>query len=209
MLNLLGSDPLAFALLAAALVMALTVHEFAHAAVADRFGDKLPRSMGRVTLNPAKHLDPVGTLLLVLVGFGFAKPVPVNGEKLGRWPMMWVAAAGPISNILLALMTALLLRALPPELLLSGDGIGTLATAMMYFLSVNITLAVFNLLPIPLLDGSRIIGAIVPHMGRALAELERTPYASLGIMAFLILFREPIGNLIRVVQRAVFALILH
>ena len=211
MLELLQYDPVAFVVTALALVMALAFHEFAHAWTADRFGDPTPRSQGRVTLNPLKHLDPFGTLLLLLAGFGFAKPVMVNMARLNRWQNLWVAAAGPLSNILLAALALLLLRVLrvlPPTLLLSETSFNTLGIALFTFLSINIVLAAFNLLPTPMLDGSRILGGLVPPLGRALHEFERSPYAFFGVMAFILLFRGQIGQIIKTIQDWVFSIAL-
>ncbi len=192
LLSLLSSNPLAFVIIAAALVMSLTFHEFAHAAVADRLGDPTPRRFGRVTLNPAAHLDPVGTLLLLFASFGFAKPVPVNPGNLGRWGMLWVAAAGPVSNLLIALLSAVLLRLLPQSAL----GVQILTTV----LSINIVLAVFNLIPIPLLDGSRILAALFPKtLGRSLAEFERLPYSFVLVFVVIIAARPVIGNIVNTV----------
>ena len=199
LLSLLTSDPTAFVIIALALVLSLAVHEFAHAFVADRLGDPTPRRYGRVTVNPLKHLDPFGTLLLLVAGFGFAKPVPVNPGNLGRWGMLWVAAAGPISNLLIALIMAGLLVVLPhTDLVLR---------VLLTVLGINIVLAVFNLIPIPLLDGSRILGALVPSLGRSLSQFEAMPFSFLIVMAFIFLAREPIGVLIGNVQRFVLGLV--
>ena len=193
LLSLLTSNPLAFVIIALALVLSLAVHEFAHAYTADRLGDPTPRRAGRVTLNPLAHLDPFGTILLLFAGFGFAKPVPVNGNNLGRWGMLWVAAAGPISNLLIAVLAALLLKFLP-------------LTSLTYLvlntvLGINVVLAVFNLLPIPLLDGSRIIAAIFPRtLGRALMEFEMQPYSFILVLVLIYLGRPVIGNVVGTVQ---------
>ncbi|WP_310582434.1 site-2 protease family protein [Deinococcus sp.] len=193
LLSLLTSNPLAFVIIALALVLSLAVHEFAHAYTADRLGDPTPRRAGRVTLNPLAHLDPFGTILLLFAGFGFAKPVPVNGNNLGRWGMLWVAAAGPISNLLIAVLAALLLKFLP-------------LTSLTYLvlntvLGINVVLAVFNLLPIPLLDGSRIIAAIFPRtLGRALMEFEMQPYSFILVLVIIYLGRPVIGNVVGTVQ---------
>ena len=95
LISLLSTNPTAFVVIALALVFSLTIHEFAHAYTADRLGDPTPRRFGRVTLNPLAHLDPFGALLLLFAGFGFARPVPVNFNNLGRWGMVAVAAADP------------------------------------------------------------------------------------------------------------------
>ncbi len=192
LISLLTSNPTAFVLIAAALVLSLTVHEFAHALTADKFGDPTPRRYGRVTLNPLAHLDPFGTLLMLLVGFGFAKPVPINPSNLGRWPTMWVAAAGPISNLLIALLCALLIKVLPYSPLT--------VSVVLTVLSINVTLAVFNLIPIPLLDGSRILGALVPSLGRSLHEFEMQPYSFLIVMGFIYLMNGPIVSFIQSVR---------
>ncbi|MDV6374353.1 site-2 protease family protein [Deinococcus arenicola] len=192
LLSLLTSNPTAFIIIALALVLSLAVHEFAHAYTADRLGDPTPRRYGRVTLNPIAHLDPVGTLLLLVAGFGFAKPVPINPSNLGRWGTMWVAAAGPISNIIIAFLCAILLKVLPTTQIS--------LTILLTVMGINVVLALFNLIPIPLLDGSRILGALVPSLGRSLAQFEALPYSFLLVMGFIFLAREPIGNIIRTVQ---------
>ncbi|UBV43181.1 site-2 protease family protein [Deinococcus taeanensis] len=199
LLSLLTSDPLAFVIIAAALVLSLAFHEFAHAWTADRLGDPTPRRYGRVTLNPVRHLDPFGTLLLLLVGFGFARPVPINPNNLGRWGTMWTAAAGPISNLLIALVCAVILK-------FAGSG-GLMGTILMTVLSINVVLAVFNLIPIPLLDGSRILGALVPSLGRSLAQFEAQPFSFVIVMVFIYLFGGQIGTLISAVRGWVFGAI--
>ncbi|MFC4639852.1 site-2 protease family protein [Deinococcus hohokamensis] len=195
LINLLSSNPTAFVIIAVALALSLTVHEFAHAWTADRLGDPTPRRFGRVTLNPGKHLDPLGTLLLLIAGFGFARPVPVNPANLGRWGTLWVSAAGPLSNLVIALVAAVLLKVLPHTALT--------VTVLLTVLSINVVLAIFNLIPIPLLDGSRILGALVPSLGRSLAQFEAMPFSFLLVMGFIYLAREPIGRLIDTVQSAV------
>lgn len=199
LINLLSTNPAAFVVIAAALALSLTVHEFAHAWTADRLGDPTPRRFGRVTLNPGKHLDPLGTLLLLLAGFGFARPVPVNPANLGRWGVLWVAAAGPLSNLVIALVAAVLLKVLPHTDLS--------VTVLLYVLGINVVLAVFNLIPIPLLDGSRILGALVPSLGRSLSQFEAMPFSFLLVMGFIYLAREPIGRLIDSVQGGVLGLV--
>ncbi|HET6439010.1 MAG TPA: site-2 protease family protein [Anaeromyxobacter sp.] len=152
------------------LVLSLTVHEFAHAWSARRLGDDTASRMGRMTLNPLAHIDPIGTLLLPLLGipFGWAKPVPVNparfrpGVRMGTG-MALTAAAGPASNILLALLLSATFAALEryiPGWLAQGRGIGELLEIMIV---LNVNLALFNLLPIPPLDGSRIVDGFMPQ----------------------------------------------
>ncbi|ADV66930.1 site-2 protease family protein [Deinococcus maricopensis] len=200
LINLLSSDPLAFVIIAGALVLSLTFHEFAHAWVADRLGDPTPRRYGRVTLNPARHLDPFGALLLLVAGFGFARPVPVNMNNLSRWGGLAVAAAGPLSNILIAVVTTVLLYVLPHTQL----SLQVLLTV----LSINLVLAIFNLLPIPLLDGSRIVAALFPRtLGRSLMEFEAMPFSFVLVMVFIYIARGPIGDILGTVQGFVLRLI--
>lgn len=211
LISLLTSNPTAFVIVAAALVLSLTVHEFAHAWVADRLGDPTPRHYGRVTLNPAAHLDPFGTLLMLLVGFGFARPVPVNFARLGRWGGLAVAAAGPISNLIIALLCALIMKAVPVSSIFAVSSgqleLTTLGKILDDVLSINVTLAVFNLIPIPILDGSRILGALVPSLGRSLHEFEMQPYSFIVVMAFIYLMNGPISSLINQVQHWVLGLV--
>jgi Zn-dependent protease len=141
-----------------ALLIAATIHEFAHAWMADRLGDPTPRHQGRLSLNPVVHLDLVGSLLLLLFGFGWAKPVQVNARNFEdpRKGMLLVAAAGPLANITMLFLIGLLpqLGVLP----LSGVTAGLLREVLV----INAILAVFNLIPIPPLDGSRILAGLLP-----------------------------------------------
>ena len=149
------------------LAIAFTVHEFAHAWTADRFGDDTPRMNGRLTLNPLAHLDPIGSLLLLVAGFGWAKPVPVNPYALGKsspLAMMWVALAGPMSNFLMAIVAAIPVRiALANPDLLDLSQQPFVLTFLENFLIINLSLMLFNLLPIAPLDGSKIAVAVLPE----------------------------------------------
>ena len=148
-------EPQIIILLIPALVFSLSFHEFAHAWMAYRLGDNTAARLGRLTLNPIYHLDPVGSLALLLMGFGWAKPVPVDSRYLEnpKKDMVKVAAAGPISNIILAVVAALALRLLFNTDLLNHN----IKTFFIIFMQINITLAVFNLLPVSPLDGSQIL----------------------------------------------------
>ena len=148
-------------LLIPALVFSLSFHEFAHAWMAYRLGDSTAARMGRLTLNPMSHLDPIGSLALLLMGFGWAKPVPVDPRYLKnpRQDMVKVAAAGPISNIILAIIAAFVLRLLFDTDLLSNS----VKTFFIIFMQINITLAVFNLLPVSPLDGSQILSPFLEN----------------------------------------------
>lgn len=157
-LTLLGEDPLAFVLVAIALIEALALHEYAHALAADLQGDRMPRAFGRLTLNPAKHLDPLGTIMIFLVGFGWGKPVEFRPEALSskRFGAAIVALAGPMMNLLLAVVAALLAA------LLSVEPFSVIGKFLYIFFSMNVLLAVFNLLPLPPLDGSRLLTIFLP-----------------------------------------------
>ena len=145
------------------ILVMLPVHELAHAWVATKLGDDTPRWNGRLTFNPFAHLDLWGTLMLVLFGFGYAKPVPVNPRNFRnpRRDMALVALAGPLSNLLMAVLALLLFRLLK-FMPVSGMALMVGATLVNIVAPINIGLAVFNLLPIPPLDGSRIFSAILP-----------------------------------------------
>lgn len=147
-------------------LMALVLHEYAHARVADRLGDPTPRASGRLSLDPLAHLDPIGTLMLVAFGFGWARPVPVNPYYF-RNPvagMAYVAAAGPATNVLLALAAFVVARLWWPP--------GLVGEALLYTAYINVFLAVFNLIPVPPLDGSRVLRAILGRRGQWLDAAE-------------------------------------
>jgi len=151
-----------------AILIALTFHEFAHGYVAYRMGDPTAKNMGRLTLNPLAHLDPLGTIMIFLIHFGWAKPVPVDPRYLGnpKRDMMWIAAAGPLMNMALALITGILIRIFIGAGLANGQAGETVGMVfqMLYFsLYINLALAFFNLLPIPPLDGSKILAGMLPH----------------------------------------------
>jgi Zn-dependent protease len=175
------------------LIIAITFHEAAHGFVARRLGDNTASEQGRVTFNPLKHIDPFGTLILpamLLLAhspflFGYAKPVPVNFRALRnpRIDMVWVALAGPATNIALALVAALafhLVGYLPP------DAAQWLADNLKNALVINVVLAVFNMLPIPPLDGGRVAVGLLPRwLAAPLARLE--PFGMLILIGILIL----------------------
>ncbi len=156
MLNRSPEEILAFAI---ALIPAFTIHEFAHAFMAYRLGDSTAKDLGRLTLNPLKHLDVFGTLMVFVVGFGWAKPVPVNPNNLrrGRRDMALVAIVGPLSNLAMAAVVAFVWR-------LSGFVGGELvANTMLVFVFLNVALLFFNLIPIPPLDGYRVLLGVLPE----------------------------------------------
>ncbi len=148
-----------FIITMAAVLPSLTIHEFAHAFAAYKFGDHTAKDMGRLTLNPIAHIHWFGTIVLpVLIGFGYAKPVPVNFSVLTRSQMLLVAIAGPISNILLAAILALLYHA---QRVLLAENIPMLDFFLLLGIQLNIVFAIFNLIPIPPLDGSRVVYASI------------------------------------------------
>lgn len=162
---------------AAVILVALPVHEFAHAAMAVRLGDNTPKWQGRYTLNPLAHLDPVGALLILFTGFGWAKPVQWNPRNVNtdtRTATLLVSLAGPVSNLLLAIVALLLVRiGLMPGALLTSFAIS--------FALINVMLFVFNLIPVPPLDGSHILFALWPGMNYQIRAI-------LNQYGFLILF---------------------
>ena len=177
--DLLLSDPASFLRLAVLLVfsllVAVSVHEFSHALVANGLGDSTARRLGRLTLNPLKHLDPGGTVMLLVAGFGWGKPVPVNQQRLARGPLgvALVAAAGPLSNLVVAFLVAFpvkvgLLGWSSPSLsratyVMTGGWREGLADILGLVIFLNILLAVFNLIPLAPLDGSRVLGGVLPR----------------------------------------------
>jgi Zn-dependent protease len=181
MLNHLFSDPPAFFALVTVLVVSLTVHEYAHAWSALRLGDPTAYTQGRLTLNPLRHLDPIGSLLLLTMGFGWAKPVPIDAYRLGRNGTMWVSLAGPLSNLAMAAVALLPLR-------LEPAAPAALLAFAYYFGLINIILALFNLLPIPPLDGWKVLlGVVPPATAWRLQEHERYGF----LILFLLLIMGP------------------
>ena len=169
---MLGLDLGQLATIFAILIFSLTVHESAHAWAASRLGDSTAQQLGRISLNPVVHVDPVGTLLLPLVAFttgapiiGWAKPVPVNQDRLenpGR-DFLYIAAAGPASNVLLAVVASVVMRTVPVSPIEVGIGFGLpvwsiAATAF----ELNLLLAVFNMVPVPPLDGGNVLVGLLP-----------------------------------------------
>lgn len=170
------------------LIFAFTLHEFSHAWVAYLFGDPTAKSQGRLTLNPLAHLDPIGTILIFIAGFGWAKPVPVNRFRLKRSRLagVLVSLAGPVSNLLLAFI----------GLGVYYLGLGSYAQeAWVYsflniFINLNVILFVFNLIPLPPLDGYRIVEDLVP----ASTRVKMSRYEPYGAIIFLIIVLTPLDR---------------
>ena len=168
------------------LVVALTIHEFAHAWSAVQLGDDTPRLQGRLTLNPLAHLDPIGSLMLLLAGFGWARPVQVNPYALRRANpagMVIVAAAGPFSNLLLAILAAIPFRA---GLLNASLSAGFVSNLFLDFIWINLILLFFNLIPIFPLDGEKIADYFLPPQGQRVLNQLR-PYGPIILMGLIVL----------------------
>ena len=172
---------------------ALPVHEFAHGYIAQKLGDDTARAQGRLTLNPFAHLDLVGSVLILLTGFGWAKPVPVNPYRF-RHPkrdMAFTALAGPVSNLLLATVFMVIYKLLGNHLLYGAVGIMganatvVLAQMLLIIIVTNVNLAVFNLIPVPPLDGSKIFGALIPDR-YYFKMMEYQQYIAIGLLVLLI-----------------------
>lgn len=177
MLELLTQNPLFFLLWAISLVIAVTIHEFAHAFVADKLGDPTPRAYGRVTLNPLSHMDPLGTVALLVANIGWGKPVPVDSYNFAnpRRDTLLVSFAGPGSNILLAIIMAIIIRIFPITSIIG-----------LPLIILNIGLAIFNLIPIPPLDGSKILPGLLSKQ-QAYAWEQMTERLGIVGLLFLIL----------------------
>lgn len=157
-----------------AVLVSITFHEFAHAFVADRLGDDTPRQKKRLTLNPLAHIDPIGLILLIFCHFGWGKPVPINAYNFKRNISMrkgtaLVALAGPVMNFLLAIIFSvalgLVIRFASAEFIITGTGLMIL-NILRALIAINVGLGVFNLIPLPPLDGSKILAAILPGKAR-------------------------------------------
>ncbi len=176
----------------------LPVHEFAHAWVADRLGDRTARYQGRLTLNPIKHIDPIGSILILLTGFGWAKPVPVNpyNFRKPKRDMAITAAAGPLSNILVAFVLYFIARvviAFFPSLLLNSIA-SFLVNVLIMMAQINVGLAVFNLIPVPPLDGSKILGMFLPdHIYNMMYQYQMVIYVGLMLLLFTGVLDRPMA----------------
>jgi len=180
-------------ILAPPILLALTVHEFAHGYVAYRFGDPTAQEQGRLTLNPLSHLDPIGTIAFFIIHIGWAKPVPVNPGyfKNPRKDMLWVALAGPAVNMVLAVFSALAIKIVwfiaetIPYSSMAEAILVPLNEVLMASVWINLVLCIFNFLPIPPLDGSKILaGLLPPDLARSYASVERYGFAIILVLAF-------------------------
>ena len=180
-------------------IIAMTFHEFAHAYMADKLGDDTPRRQGRLTLNPFKHMEPIGMLMLLFAGFGWGRPVEINLNNFNRTVSIrkgnaLVALAGPAMNLILALIFSIiyaLILALGGTFIITQSG-QIVSTIIVYIISMNVGLGVFNLIPLPPLDGSKILVALLPTNARNWFEShERMLY-----IVFIILWITPLATLV-------------
>lgn len=193
-----------------ALVLGITLHEFAHAWVAYRLGDLTPVRDGRVTLNPLAHLDPFGTVLILLLGFGYGRAVlvnPYNFRMDRRWGMALVAIAGPVTNIIIAIVFGLSLRVLDQFPSSGWVSVSVIFETIVY---LNLILAVFNMIPFPPLDGSKILLALLPGDMAYRVERFYIQTQQFGLIAIMLIFwfgGRFIGPLISAPTNALFELI--
>lgn len=182
MRSMLGTDLLTIlTFVFPSLLVAITVHEFAHAFMADRLGDPTPRNQGRLSLNPLAHLDPLGTIAMLVTHFGWGKPVIFNANNFDhpKRDITLVALAGPVSNILVAVILSVLLHILPFH--------DTYLTRLMIFaMTINVGLAVFNLIPIHPLDGGKILIGLAPHALAYEWDLLLRQYGTLILIALIL-----------------------
>ena len=180
------------------LVIALVIHEYAHAKAADVMGDFTPRMTGRLTLNPMAHIDPIGLIMLLVVRFGWAKPVMINARNFRNWRQgeLLVAVAGPVANLLVAFIS-LLAMAVLFKLGMFSEGVRLVLSMMVLF---NVNFAIFNMLPLPPLDGSKVLMVLLPgRLAYKLMSLERYSFIILIFLMmtpFLTMILIPLQRLV-------------
>ena len=214
-LSLLISDPIAaivqILVLLAAIIAAVTIHEFSHTLISYSLGDLTARRLGRLTLNPLAHLDPIGSVLFLIAGFGWGKPVPVNPYFFRRTEprlgMSLVSLAGPISNIMTAFVAALVVKVLINQI---DQGILIPTRLLLIFVNISILLAVFNFVPIPPLDGFKVAVGLLPRkLAQHYSKLEQ--FGPMPLFALLVaelaipgvnIFGNIIGKPVAIIMRA-------
>ena len=193
------------------LIVAIVLHEISHGWVANAFGDPTARDLGRLSLNPVRHVDPVGTVVLPLVlavsgapVFGWAKPVPVVAQRMRnpRLHMMLVALAGPGMNLLLALVAGIVLALVRPDGPPAGPGMWFLLLNLINFIAINLFLAVFNLLPLPPFDGGHVVEGLLPRrLARHYSKLARFGFPLLIFLLLILPMLVPQANVVERVVR--------
>ncbi len=186
---MLNRSPSEFIQLIIIVVISLTVHEFAHSLVTIRLGDDAPRRQGRLTLNPLAHIDLIGFIMLVIAGFGWAKPVQINPANLKkpRRDEILISLAGPASNLVFAMVAVIIIWAVfQTHALVSPNSIHAFGNFMVMLAAINVSLAIFNMIPIPPLDGSHLV---TPFLGRVNATLAATyfRYGSIALLAIILI----------------------
>lgn len=199
-----------------AILIAMTMHELAHGYVSYKLGDPTPKSDGRLSLNPLRHLDPLGTLCMLLFGFGWAKPVQVNPSYYDdpKAGMMWTAVAGPLMNFLMALLSLVIMAALLSVfgvyVILQNGIVSYLITLCFYTATLNVGLGVFNLIPIPPLDGSKVLAGVLPQ-DLYLKLMQWEPY--IGMILLLVLYsgllNAPLVGVTNSIVEAMSNLVIH
>lgn len=199
MITTLFTNPFGFLIFMGGLLLAVTIHEFSHAFAADRLGDPTARLLGRVTLNPFAHLDPVGTLAILLVGFGWGKPVPFDPFNLAnpRRDAAIISFAGPLSNMALAVVLSILARIIPAPFSL-------LIEPLVY---INVMLALFNLIPVGPLDGFKIVTGLLPE--QYAAQWEEMERYGMILLLLLLLPLTPRGSFVSIVLSPVLDFVLR
>lgn len=187
-IELLFINPILFLMVVVSILLALSVHEYSHAQMAYSLGDPTAKNQGRLTINPFAHLDPFGTILLFIIGIGWGKPVPFNPYNLRnqKWGPAFVGLAGPASNLSMALVVGLVLR------FLGISNVG-LVTFFSIFIWINLVLGVFNLMPVPPLDGSHILFSVLPpHLEHVKITLFKSGlFLTLGVIFFMMFIGIP------------------
>jgi Zn-dependent protease len=206
-LFLIRDEPQLFVAFVIAVIVGFTLHEFSHAAVASLLGDQTARSQGRLTLNPIPHLDPLGSIAIILAGLGWARPVPVNPAALRnrRLGEVMVSLAGPAANFVVALVSVIALRIAYPATGLTFDV--PFSLQLLYTLvAVNVLLGVFNLLPIPPLDGSTLLSIVLPPSRQNIVRfLEQ--YGIFLLLGLLILAPNLLTPIFQAITRALYSLV--
>lgn len=202
LISLIQTAPLTFVIIAVILMFSLAWHELGHAWVANRMGDPTAKNLGRITLNPLNHLDPLGSILILVVGFGWAKPVPIQPRNFTnlRSGLFWVSIAGVLVNFLVALVCLILIKYF-------GQSMGTVSyNALFMAARINILLVLFNLIPIPPLDGSKVVQSFAPvSWWGPMRQLER--YGFIAVIAIVYLSGDKLWQAIDFVIRGIYTVL--